>query len=105
MDIYPLMLYRAGSAFCWDGKNTDSMVVEGPEQHEAALADGWQEAVAYLAPDDEPLLALTAKEIEAALPSLSLEELEALKSDEAAGKSRKGVLADIDAAIDARLKA
>lgn len=104
MDIYPLMLYRAGSAFCWDGKETDSLVVDGADQHEAALSDGWQEAAAYLTDEDEPLLLKTAKEIEVALPGLSLEELEALKSDEAAGKNRKGVLADIEAAIDAKLK-
>lgn len=101
---YPLMLYRAGDQFQWDGKATDSLIVDDGEAHDAALADGWKAAADYLV--DEPsgsLLDGTAKDIEAILPTLDIEALEALKADETAGKTRKGVMAAIDAAIDAKL--
>lgn len=106
---YPLALYREGdsrNAFKWDGRMTEMVAVDSAEEHEIALSDGWAEADAYLAGGDAPLSLLdaTAKEIAAVLPELSLEELEALKADETAGKARKGVLADIDEAIDAKLK-
>lgn len=106
---YPLALYRAGdsrNAFKWDGRMTEMLTVADSEEHEAALADGWSEAADYLAGGDAPLSLLdaTAKEIADVLPELTLDELEALKTDENAGKKRKGVLANIDAAIDAKLK-
>lgn len=104
---YPLALYREGdsrNAFKWDGRMTEMVAVDSAEEHEIALSEGWREAAEYLAPSPLSLLDATAKEISAVLPELTLDELEALKADETAGKARKGVLADIDTAIDAKLK-
>lgn len=102
---YPLMLYRDGSDIEWDGRKVAIHTVADAEEHESAVADGWAEAADFLSAEanDRSLLDHTAKEIEAALPSLDLEELETLKTAEKAGKTRKGVLAAIDAAIDAKL--
>lgn len=104
---YPLALYREGDgrdAFKWDGRMTEMLTVADSEEHEAALADGWSESADYLANGALSLLDQNAKEIAGVLPELTLEELEALKADELAGKTRKGVLASIDEAIDAKLK-
>jgi hypothetical protein len=105
--IYPLVLYRDGDEFEWDGRGTDRTVVEDKDAHDAALTEGWAQAADYLAsvPHEESLLDGSAKDIAAALPDLSLEELEKLKADEQAGKTRKGVLSLIDTAIDEKLKA
>ena len=92
-------------------KLIDPAQPQGPAQIADALAKGW-----FLHPSDFPssdessgtaeptLLDKTAREIEVALPGLSLDELGDLKAAETAGKSRKGVLADLEAAIDAKLK-
>lgn len=104
---YPLALYREGEgrdAFKWDGRMTEMLSVADSEEHESALADGWGDGADYLGGASLSLLDHTAKDIAAVLPELTLEELEALKADETAGKARKGVLADIDEAIDAKLK-
>lgn len=105
-DIYPLALYRDGSEFVWDGRDTDRLVVDGKSAHEAALADGWAEAADFLVstPSAKSILDGNAKEIAEALPDLSLEDLEKLKADETAGKTRKGVLSLIETAIDEKLK-
>lgn len=102
---YPLMLYRNGDDIEWDGRKVGVRTVTDADDHETALADGWAEAADFLNAEanDRSLLDCTAKEIEAALPSLDLEELETLKTAEEAGKTRKGVLASISAAIDAKL--
>lgn len=102
---YPLMLYRDGDDYEWDGRKVAILTVHAADEHEAALADGWAEAAAFLSAEanDRSLLDCTAKEIEAALPELDLDELETLKAAEKGGKTRKGVLAAIDAAIDAKL--
>jgi len=109
---YPKAIYRPGDEGVWDGVAMDFGTVADEADEEAALADGW-----YLHPKDFPaaenggdapkggILDHNARDIEKALPSLSIEELEQLKSDETAGKSRSGVLRDIEKAIDAKLKA
>ena len=110
MSDYPKAIYRPGDEGEWDGVKMDFGTVADAEDETAALGKGW-----YLHPSefpgaDEPdaaeptLLDKNAREIELALPGLSLEELEALKAGETGGKSRKSVLSDIDAAIDAKLK-
>lgn len=106
---YPLALYREGdsrAAFKWDGRMTEMVAVDSAEEHELALSEGWADAETYLAATNAPLSLLdsTAKEIAEVLPELTLDELEALKADEIAGKTRKGVLASIDEAIDKKLK-
>lgn len=102
---YPLALYRDGDDIMWDGRMVGLRVVHDADDHDAALADGWAEAADFLNAEesDRSLLDCTAKEIESALPDLDLDELETLKAAEKAGKTRKGVLAAIDAAIDAKL--
>jgi len=108
---YPKAIYRPGDEGEWDGVKMDFGTVTDPADEEDALSSGW-----YLHPTDFPdaeqskdaprggFLDQNAREIEKALPDLSLEELEQLKVDETAGKSRIGVLASIDAALDAKLK-
>lgn len=44
---YPLTLYRSGTSFEWDGRQTDSLIVNDEDEH--LQADGWQEAADYLA--------------------------------------------------------
>lgn len=103
---FPKSLYRSGREFVWDGRGTDTLTVADSAEQEQAEADGWAEAADYLASTGEStLLDNPAKDIEPALAELSLEALEGLKADETAGKSRKGVLAMIDAAIEAKLAA
>lgn len=105
---YPLALYRAGTgraSFKWDGVQTEMLAVGDADAHEEASGEGWLDAEAYLAAPVPPLIYRTAKEIAAALPELTLGELDQLKCEEMEGKARKGVLADIDEAIDAKLKA
>ena len=109
---YPKAIYRPGDEGEWDGVKMDFGTVADADDEEEALASGW-----YLHPKDFPeaeksqdapqggLLDGNAREIEKELPNLTIEELEQLKVDETAGKSRKGVLADIDAAINAKLEA
>jgi hypothetical protein len=102
---FPAAVYRDGSEFDWDGRPTDRRVVHNADELERALAEGWAPPCDYAAsePKAGSLLDNSAKVIEAALPSLSLDELEKLKADEITGKTRKGVMAMIDAAIDQRL--
>ena len=45
--FYPLILYKDGSQFVWDGRATDSKTVETAEEHEAALSQGWVEGKDY----------------------------------------------------------
>src|SRR3546814_21000103 len=98
------MLYRDGSAFSWDGRMTDSTTVNSNAEQEAAERDGWQVAREYLAGErKKDILDGTAKDIEAELPGMDLEALEALKASEMAGKTRKGVRAVIEAEVDKRL--
>jgi hypothetical protein len=107
-NVYPMMLYRAGDAFEWDGRKTDSLVVADSKEHATALATGWVEGADYAKakPDDEKsLLEKTAKDIEAGLGDMTLEDLETLKAQETEGKARKGVLAMIDAALEEKLAA
>lgn len=105
-NFYPLALYRDGSEFDWDGRQTDRLTVADKDAHSQAIADGWAEAGDYLASSksEKSLLDSNAKEIAEALPALSLEELEKLKAEETAGKTRKGVLSLIETAIDEKLK-
>lgn len=105
-NFYPLTLYRDGDAFAWDGRGTDRLVVADKGEHDDALDAGWLEAADYLGSVkvEATLLDGNAKEIAAALPGLSLEELEKLKAEETAGKTRKGVISLIETAIDEKLK-
>lgn len=108
---YPRAIYRPGDEGEWDGVKMDFGTVVDADDEEAALSKGW-----YLHPSDFPgagsgeasggptLLDKNAREIEVELPNLTLDELEALKAAETSGKTRKGVLADIDAAINAKLE-
>jgi hypothetical protein len=107
---YPKAVYRPGDEGEWDGVKMDFGTVTDADDEAQALSKGW-----FLHPSDFPkavkadetpqggLLDQNARDIEKALPALSIEELEQLKADEEAGKSRKGVLTDIDAAINAKL--
>lgn len=108
---YPKAIFRPGDEGVWDGVSMDFGTVTDADDEAAALDKGW-----YLSPADFPaaeagamaeptLLDKNAREIETALPALSIDELEALKAAETAGKSRKGVMADIDAALEAKLAA
>lgn len=104
-NLFPLMLYRVGSDFIWEGRSASSRIVANEGERKAAMADGWREAADFLAGPaaHKTLLDENAKTIEARLPDLDLAALEKLLADEKAGKTRKGVLAMIEAAIDARL--
>lgn len=104
--FYPLVLYRDGSQFVWDGRATDSMTVGNADEHEEARSAGWVEGADYPnAGKAQPnLLDLSAGKIADLLPTFNLEQLEAYREDEIAGKSRKGVLALLDIAIDEKLK-
>lgn len=103
---YPRVLYRPGSQEEAHGVSVDLLNVGSDEERDAALADGWSltptdAAGEPAAPAPLTLLDSPVKDIAAVLPSLTGEELEALRADETAGKTRKGVLAAIDAAIAA----
>ncbi len=109
MSEYPKAIYRPGDEGEWDGVMMDFGTVSGPDEEEKALSKGW-----YLHPSDFPkaparasaeptLLDKTAREIEVELPGLSLSELEDLLKAETAGKSRKGVISDIEGAINEKL--
>lgn len=102
------MLYRAGSEFAFQGATLDTLIVEDSEV-KAALADGWShlddlydtEGV-FIGPAEHGEKPLTAAEIIAGIPELSLDDLASLKaSEEAREKPRKGVLSAIEAAEDA----
>lgn len=41
-DEYPKMLYRDGTAFEWDGRALDTLIVDDAAGEAAALADGWR---------------------------------------------------------------
>lgn len=47
---YPLSLYRSGSTFDWDGRPTDSRVVNDEDEHLSASDEGWLETADYFAP-------------------------------------------------------
>jgi hypothetical protein len=104
--FYPLILYKDGSQFVWDGRATDSKAVESAEEHEAALSQGWVEGKDYpnAGKSVSNLLDMSAGKIADLLPTYDLDQLEAYRADEVAGKSRKSVLALIDVAIEEKLK-
>lgn len=110
MDEYPKMLFRDGAEFLWDGRGTDALAVASAGEEASALADGWKLSADYLASDpakavaEKDILDRTAKEIVEGLPHLTLEELEDLKAREEGGKTRKGVMAAIDAEIEKKLE-
>lgn len=41
MADFPLMLYKAGADFEWDGRRLTSLIVDDAEGKAAAEADGW----------------------------------------------------------------
>lgn len=105
-NLFPMMLYRTGSAIQWDGRGTDTKIVADSTELATALATGWAEGADYAA--DAPvgeakLLDKSAMDIKDELSGMELEDLETLKAEETDGKARKGVLAMIDAAIDGKL--
>ena len=104
---YPKHLFKSLGAF-GSGNRTYDVAGAANEDEEADLVErGWcltkEAAWGLETAPEKTLLDGSAKEIEAALPALELEELEALKAAETSGKTRKGVLAALDAAIDAKL--
>lgn len=103
---FPKSLYRDGDEFVWDGRPTDRLVVASADEQKAAFSEGWVEAVDYpQSVKSEPgLLDKTAKDIAAAIVDLTLDQLEEYREAEVAGKSRKGVLALFEAAIEEKLK-
>jgi hypothetical protein len=103
---FPKSLYKDGSEFEWDGRPTDCLIVDSVDEQEAAEGRGWAEAAAYLSssPSEKTGLDRNAADIILELPDLTLEELEKLKADEITGKTRKGLLAAIEGAIDEKLK-
>lgn len=104
------MLYKPGSMLrVWHKYDVDIIKVPDAEIEEC-IAEGWHLRPGdWEAKSDDPasgaLLDSAAKVIEEALPSKSLEELEALLTEEEAGKARKGVVKAIQAEIDKRLSA
>lgn len=103
MSEYPKMLYRIGTEFVHEGKTLDSLIVNAPEEEDVARDEGFGDLAAV--GDEKPakdILDSTAPEISAALPSLSDEALLALLAAEEAGKTRKGVIAAINAEIERR---
>lgn len=98
------MLYKSGPANVELGGRKLVYRAYDDSDIEAAEADGW-----HRCPDDaeaprvEPsLLDRTAKDIEAALPGLTDEELLATLDGETTGKTRKGVIAAIEAEVKRR---
>lgn len=100
-----VMLYRGSEKPNAElgGRKLAYRVVAGDDV-EGALSEGWSHS-----PDEaehgaaEPaLLDRNAKDIEAALPGLTDEELLATLDAETAGKTRKGVIAAIEAEVAAR---
>lgn len=55
---FPLMLYKPGSMFRWDGEDFDYVIVNDQDEADIALADGW---VAHK-PTAEEEAAVIAKE-------------------------------------------
>jgi hypothetical protein len=41
MSDFPLMLYRHGSEFVWDGRPVDSIIVDDSDEEKAAAKEGW----------------------------------------------------------------
>lgn len=104
MSSYPKLLYRPGQEeLCW-GVMVDTLRVHDPAERDAALADGWYLEPVFDAPSAPTpgLLDNNAATIIAALSDLTADELKALKADEITGKTRKGVIAAIDAALAAQ---
>jgi len=108
---YPKHLFKHPGPY---GRGARTYAVAGADsevEETRLLGEGWsltkEDGFGEKSADaPEPsILDGNAKDIEAALPDLPLEELEILKAAETAGKTRKGVLAAIDAAIDAKLGA
>lgn len=108
MSEFPKTLYRDGSMATWDGRGIDWIVVDDAQAQEDAT--GYLEAAEFLATeapaknDDGSVdyASLNAKQIEALLPDMSVDELETLLLEEADGKRRKGVMAMIETEIAGR---
>jgi hypothetical protein len=106
---YPRLLYRKGSEEEVQGRKCDLLRAESAEHEAEALEDGWETAETFLAqpepePVEQPLTILDSpvKDIIAALPQLTRDELEALLADETAGKTRKTLVAALEQAIAAK---
>lgn len=108
----PRMLYRPGTETrVWNKYDVDTLVVDESET-ERHLADGWhlrpgdwEQGEAAGAGGQPNLLDNPANVIIPALADKPLDELEALMAAEQAGKTRKGIVAAIQAEIDKRLAA
>lgn len=107
---YPKLLYRLGTEEEVWGVPVDTLRVADEVAEASAHEEGWS-AVEELFDEDGKLREVEAAalslldgkvaDIVAVLPQLTAEELEALKADELAGKTRKGVLEGIEAALAA----
>lgn len=104
-DEYPKMLYKPGSEIEWDGAKFDTLIVDSLDAEEAVSADGWKSAAALVQPEEPSLLDGSAKDIEAALADVETDALADLLDAEKAGKTRKSVIALIEAEIAKRLAA
>lgn len=103
MQEYPKMLFRLGTEFEHEGKMLDSLIVGAADEEDVAREAGFGDlADAGAEKPATDILDGTAAQIADALPSLADEALLALLAAEEAGKTRKGVIAAINAEIERR---
>ena len=50
MDEYPVIVYRVGESFDWDGRPTDTLECADAQALKDAKADGWLEMQDYCKP-------------------------------------------------------
>ena len=48
MSDFPMMLYRAGDEFIWDGVSVETLTVSDAVEMEAAFKDGWGHGVSAM---------------------------------------------------------
>jgi hypothetical protein len=104
---FPRVLYREGGVHEVWGRNVSLRDVHDEDQLQDALKGGWS-----LRPDghnEEPahqsefaILDAKIPDIKAALPKLTDDEILALYEAESRGKTRAGVIAALEAAMEAR---
>lgn len=99
---YPRILYKPGAAEDAWGVKVDTLTVNDDDELAAAMAEGWARTPNGNA-DVKPysLLDQPVAEIIEVLPALTKDELVKLLADEQAGKTRKGLVAALDKAIEA----
>lgn len=102
----PTMLFRPGDTeIIWDIA-CDTIVVDAAEVEDHLAAGWYRHLFDFPAAAPEPkltdLLDLSAAKLTEQLADLTLEQLLELRDAESAGKTRKSVLAAIDAAAEAK---